>query len=120
MKLSAQQQTVRLQLYGLVRSLSYVVRLNDLKAAQHFRARLAWALRRPHDLAKPLQGDLKDLFEISGQWVRNVGNRQDVKLQIRRLVRRIVQQIKVQRRNRLPVGRRLTQVKSPGLWGPGL
>jgi hypothetical protein len=84
MKLSVQQQAARLQLYGLVRSLNYVVRLNDLKTAQHFRARLAWALRRPHDLAKPLHGDLKDLFEISGLWVRNVGNRQDLKLQVRR------------------------------------
>jgi hypothetical protein len=36
-----QQQAQRLHLYGLVRSLSYVVRFNDLKAAQHFRARLA-------------------------------------------------------------------------------
>jgi hypothetical protein len=74
MKLSAQQLTIRLQLYGLVRSLSYVVRLNDLKTAQHFRARLALVLRRPSDLAKPLQGD-KELFETIGLWVRNVGNR---------------------------------------------
>jgi hypothetical protein len=45
MKLNAQQRTERLHLYGLVQSLSYVVRLNDLKTAQHFRARLAWVLR---------------------------------------------------------------------------
>ena len=68
MKLTAQQRAVRLQLYGLVRSLSYVVRLSDLKTAQHFRARLAWVLRRPHDIAKPLHGDLKELFDISGLW----------------------------------------------------
>jgi hypothetical protein len=102
-----QQQAQRLHLYGLVRSLSYVVRFNDLKAAQHFRARLAWVLRRPHDLSKPLHRDLKGLFEISGLWVRNVGKRQDLKLQIRRLIRRIVQRVKVQRRNRRPVRRRL-------------
>src|ERR1700756_4780005 len=107
MKLSAQQLTIRLQLYGLVQSLSYVVRLNDLKTAQHFRARLAWVLRRPRDLAKPLHGDLKELFEISGLWVRNVGKRQDLKLQIRRLIRRIVQRVKVQRRNRRPARCRL-------------
>ena len=106
MKLSAQQRAGRLQLYGLVRSLSYVVRLNDLKTAQHFRARLAWVLRRP-DLANPLHGDLRELVEISGLWVRNVGKRQDLKLQIRRLIRRIVQRVKVQRRNRRPVRRRL-------------
>jgi hypothetical protein len=28
--------------YGLVLGLSYVVRLNDLKTAQHLRVRLAW------------------------------------------------------------------------------
>ena len=108
MKLSAQQQAVRLHLYGLVRSLSYVVRLNDLKTAQHFRAKLAWVLRHPPDLAKPLQGDLRKLFEISGLWVRNVGNRQDLKLQIRRLIRRIVGRVKVKRRTRRPLRRRLT------------
>ena len=96
MKLSAQQQAVRLHLYGLVRSLSYVVRLNDLKTAH------------PPDLAKPLQGDLRKLFEISGLWVRNVGNRQDLKLQIRRLIRRIVGRVKVKRRTRRPLRRRLT------------
>ena len=62
--------------------LSYVVRLNDLRTAQHFRARLTGVLRRPHNLAKPLHDDLKDLLEISGLWVRNVGNRHDIKLQI--------------------------------------
>ena len=102
-----QQQTQRLQLYGLVRSLSYVVRLNDLKAAQNLRARLAWVVRRPHDLSKPLHGGLKELLEISGLWVRNVGKRQDLKLQIQRLIRRIVQQVEAQRRNRRPIRCRL-------------
>ena len=86
MKLSVQQGAVRLHLYGLVRSLSYVIRLNDLKTAQHLRARLAWVLRRPNSLAKPLHGGLKELFEISGLWMRNVGNRHDSKLLIRRLI----------------------------------
>jgi hypothetical protein len=86
-----QQQAQRLHLCGLVRSLSYVVRLNDLKTAQNLRARLAWVMRRPHDLSSPPRGDLRELFAISGLWVRNVGKRQDLKLQIRRLIRRIVQ-----------------------------
>jgi hypothetical protein len=109
MKLSVQQGAVRLHLYGLVRSLSYVVRLNDLKTAQHLRARLAWVLRDPSGLAKPLHGDVRELFEISGLWVRNVGNRHDSKLEIRRLIRRIVTRVKIQRwRNRRPTRRRLT------------
>jgi hypothetical protein len=103
MKLTTEQLAQQLHLYGLVQSLSSVVRLNDHKTAQNLRARLAWVLRRPHDLAEPLHGDLKELFEISGLWVRNVGKRQDLKLQIRRLIRRIVQRIKVQRRSRRPL-----------------
>jgi hypothetical protein len=115
MKLSVQQGAIRLHLYGLVRSLSYVIRLNDLKTSQHLRARLARVLRRPNSLAKPLRGDLKELFEISGLWVRNVGNRHDSKLLIRRLIRRIVTRVKIQRRrNRRPTRRRITQMKSPG------
>ena len=105
---NAQRRTVRLQLYGLVQGLSYAVRLNDLKTAQHFRARLAWALRGPNNLAKRLHGDLKELFEISGLWVRNVGKRHALKLQIQRLIRRIIRRVKIQRRNRRPVRRRLT------------
>jgi hypothetical protein len=34
-KLNAQQRAQRLHLYGLVQSLSYVVRLSDFKTAQH-------------------------------------------------------------------------------------
>ena len=106
MKLDAQQHLERLNLYGMVQGLRYVVRLNDLKTAQHLRARLARVLRRPDNLAKPLRGDLKELFEISGLWVRNAGNRHDSKLQIRRLIRRIVPRVKIQSwRNRGPTRR---------------
>ncbi len=55
-------------------NLSYVVRLNDLKTAQHLRARLALVLRHASGLAKPLHAALKKLFEISGVLVRNVGS----------------------------------------------
>jgi len=48
--------------------LSYVVRLNDVKTAQHLRARLALFLRRQGNLAKPLRHELKELLEISGLW----------------------------------------------------
>ena len=106
MKLNAHQRLERLNLYSLVQGLSYVVRLNDLQVAQHFRARLASVLRRPHNLTKPLYGDLKELFAISGLWVRNVDKRHDTKLQIRRLIRRIVPRVKIQRRNRRPVRRK--------------
>jgi hypothetical protein len=70
MNLKAQQNLERLNLYGLVQGLSYVVRLDDLKTVQHLRARLAWVLRQPSRLAKPLHAELKQLFAISGVWVR--------------------------------------------------
>ena len=76
-RLSAQQRAQRLHLYGLVQGLSYVVRLNDFKTAQHRRAKLDWVPRRPHTLTKSQYHDVKDLFEISGLWVRNVGNRHE-------------------------------------------
>lgn len=98
MKLSAQR---RLHLYGLVQSLSLVVRLNDIKTAQHLRARLALVLRNPP--ANPLRDDLTQLFEVSGLWVRHVGNRHETKLQLRRLLRRIIPQLRgpLVRRNRI-------------------
>jgi hypothetical protein len=44
MNLKAQQNLERLNLYGLVQGLSYVVRLDDFKTVQHLRASLAWVL----------------------------------------------------------------------------
>ena len=76
MKLNAHERLERLNLYDLVQSLSYVVRLNDLKTAQRLRVRLASVLRHPKGLAKSLHAELTQLFAISGVWVRNVGDRQ--------------------------------------------
>jgi hypothetical protein len=84
-------------LYGLVKSLEYLVRLNDLKTAQHFRARLALALRHPNDLPKPSHDDLKELFSITGLWVRNIGDRHDTSKRIRHLVHRIIAKLKTRR-----------------------
>ena len=84
--------------YGLVLGLSYVVRLNDLKTAQHLRARLGWVLRHQGGLAKPLHAELKELFAISGLWVRNVGDRHQTKRQIQRMILRILPRLKVHSR----------------------
>jgi hypothetical protein len=102
-RLNVQQRAQQLQLYGLVQGLSYVVRLNDFKTAQHLRVKLAWVLRRPHNLT-PQHHDLKELFTISGLWVRNVGDRHDIELQIRRLIRRIARRLRSP-----PVRRRMTK-----------
>jgi len=95
MKSNAQQRFERLNPYGLVLGLSYVVRLNDLKTAQHLRARLARVLRQPSGRAKRLHAELKQLFAISGVWVRNVGDRHDTKRQILQIIRRIIPRLKV-------------------------
>ena len=94
MKLNAQQRFERLNLYGLVQGLSYVVRLNDLKTAQHLRVRLAFVLRNSGGLAKPLHAEIKKLFVISGVWVRNVGDRHQTKRQILQIIRRIIPRLK--------------------------
>ena len=95
MKLNAPQRLERLNLYGLVQSLSYVVRLNDLKTAQRLRVRLALVLRQPKGLAKSLRAELTQLFAISGVWVRNVGDRHDTKRQMLQIIRRIIPRLKV-------------------------
>jgi hypothetical protein len=77
-KSNAQQRFERLNLYGLVQCMSYVIRLNDLKTAQHLRVRLALGLRRAGGLSKPLHADLKELFAISGMWLRNIGDGEKV------------------------------------------
>jgi hypothetical protein len=102
--LKGQQPSQRLQLYGLVQGLSYVVRFNDFKTAQHVRAKLAWVLRSSHNLTKPQHHDLQELIAISGLWVRNVGNRHEAELQIRRLIRRIARRLQYR-----PVRRRTTK-----------
>jgi hypothetical protein len=103
MKLKAPQNLERLNLYGLVQGLSYVIRLNNLKTAQHLRARLGWVLRHQGGLAKPLHAELKELFAISGLWVRNVGDRHDTKQQTQRLIRRIISRLNVRLRIRRTV-----------------
>ncbi len=103
-RLNAQQPSQRLQLYGLVRGLSYVVRLNDVKTAQHLRAKLAWVLKSPDNLTKLQHHDLKELFAISGLWVRNAGNRHNIELQMRRLIRRLARRLRYH-----PVRRRMTK-----------
>ena len=94
MKLNAHQRLERLNLYGLVQSLSYVVRLNDLKTAQRLRVRLALVLRQPKGLAKSLHAELKELFAVSGVWVRSPSYRHESKVQAQQLIRRIIPRLK--------------------------
>jgi len=45
-------------------------------------------------LEQPLQNDVARLFEVSGLWVRNVGNRHHTKRNIQRISRRIIQRLR--------------------------
>jgi hypothetical protein len=44
-------------------------------------------------LDKPLRKDVARLFEISGLWVRNVGDRRQTKRNIQQIIRRIIQRL---------------------------
>jgi hypothetical protein len=46
-------------------------------------------------LEEPLRNDVARLFEVSGLWVRNVGDRHYTKQQIQRISRRILQRLDV-------------------------
>src|SRR6478672_11402439 len=59
-------------LSGRVKALRYAIRLDDFRLAQRRRMGLAAYLRH---LEGPLREDIVRLFEISGLWLRNVGDR---------------------------------------------
>ena len=44
-------------------------------------------------LEQPLRNDVARLFEVSGLWVRNVGDRHHTKRNIQRISRRIIQRL---------------------------
>ena len=88
-------RTVRGNLYGLDQGLSYVVRLNDVKTAQHLRTRLALFLTHLGGLAKPLHAELKvAILVVSGVWVRSPSYRHESKVQVQQLIRRIIPRLK--------------------------
>ena len=47
---------------------------------------------------RPLRDDVAWLFEISGLWLRNVGDRHDTKRQVQRMIRRILPRLNVHSR----------------------
>ena len=82
-------------LAGRVKGLGYAVRLNDFKLAQRFRMGLAVILRH---LDEPVRDDVARLVDVSGLWVRNVGDRHKNKREIQKLARDIVPQLGAQSR----------------------
>jgi hypothetical protein len=74
-------------LVARIKALRHAVRVDDFRLAQRLRMGLAVYLRH---LKKPLRNDISRLFEISGLWVRNIGNRRQTKRNIQRIIRRVI------------------------------
>jgi hypothetical protein len=77
-------------LVARVKALRRAVRVDNFRLAQRLRMGLVLYLRH---LEQPLQNDVARLFEVSGLWVRNVGNRHHTKRNIQRISRRIIQRL---------------------------
>jgi hypothetical protein len=84
-------------LSGWVKALRLAVDLDNFRLAQRLRMGLAAYLRH---LERPLRDDVARLFEISGLWLRNVGDRHDTKRQVQRMIRRILPRLNVHSRIR--------------------
>jgi hypothetical protein len=80
-----------------VKALRYAVRLNDFRLAQRLRMGLA---AYPRHLEGPLHEDIVRLLEISGSWLRNVGDRHETKRQIQQIIRSILPRLNVRSRVR--------------------
>jgi hypothetical protein len=73
-----------------VRALCRAVRVDNIRLAQRLRVGLGLYLKH---LEGPLRNDVGRLFEVSGLWVRNIGNRHQTKRDIQRISRRIIQRL---------------------------
>ena len=74
-------------LVGRIKGLRYAVRLNDFKLAQRLRMALTATLRH---IDEPVRDEVARLVDISGLWVRNIGDRHKRKREIDWLARDIV------------------------------
>ena len=76
-----------------VKALRHAVRIDDFRLAQRLRMALPLYVRH---LKEPLRNDLARLFEVTGLWVRNVGDRRQTKRHIQRISRRVIQRLDAQ------------------------
>jgi hypothetical protein len=77
-------------LVARVRALRHAVRVDNFRLAQRLRMGLVLYLRH---LEEPLRNDVARLFEVSGFWVRNIGDRHQTKRNVQRISRRIIQRL---------------------------
>jgi hypothetical protein len=76
-----------------VKALRRAVRVDNIRLAQRLRMGLGLYLKH---LEEPLRNDVRRLFQISGLWVRNVGDRRQTKRHIQRISRRVIQRLHAQ------------------------
>jgi hypothetical protein len=81
-------------LVARVKALRRAVRVDNFRLAQR-PLRMALPLYVRH-LKEPLRKDIVRLFEVSGLWVRSVGDRRQTKRHIQRISRRIIQRLDAQ------------------------
>ena len=78
-----------------VKALRRAVRVDNFRLAQRLRMGLALYLRH---LKEPLRNDVERLVQVSGLWVRNVGDRHRPSGNIQRIIRRIIPRLNVHSR----------------------
>jgi hypothetical protein len=77
-------------LVARVKALRRAVRVDNFRLAQRLRMGLVLHLKH---LKQPLRDDVARLFDVSGLWVRNVGDRHQTKRTILRISRHIMQRL---------------------------
>jgi hypothetical protein len=80
-------------LVARVKALRRAVRVDNFRLAQRLRMALPLYVRH---LKEPVRKDIVRLFEVSGLWVRSVGDRRQTKRHIQRISRRIIQRLDAQ------------------------
>jgi hypothetical protein len=73
-----------------IQALQRAIRLDNFRLAQRLRMGLVVYVRH---LSEPLRSDVARLFETSGLWVRNVGDRRQTKRHIQQIIRLIIRQL---------------------------
>src|SRR6516164_1471056 len=74
-------------LVARVKALRRAVRVDNFRLAQRLRMALVLYLRH---LGGPLRNDIARLVDVSGVWVRNVGERHQTKRQVLQIIRRVI------------------------------
>ena len=79
-------------LVARIKGLRSAVRADNFRMAQRLRLPLPMYVRH---LKNPVRKDIARLFEVSGLWVRNVGDRRQTKRSTLLIIRRIISRLKI-------------------------